>query len=117
MTITGAIYPAIDLTAGERERGTLESLMSTPVNVLDLVVGKFLVVTTVAIMGATLNLASVTATVYFGGFDRVIATTGGALPIGTMVLILLCLIPFAVLMSAIMIAVCSFARTFKEAQN
>ena len=117
MTITGAIYPAIDLTAGERERGTLESLMVTPVPVIDLIVGKFLVVTTVAIMGATLNLVSVTATVYFGGFDRVIASTGGKMPLGTMALILLCLIPFAVLMSAVMIAVCSYARTFKEAQN
>ncbi len=117
MTITGAIYPAIDLTAGERERGTLESLMVCPVPVIDLIVGKFLVVTTVAIMGAALNLGSVTATVYFGGFDKVIASTGGQVPIGKMVFILLALIPFAVLMSAIMIAVCSFARTFKEAQN
>jgi len=117
MTITGAIYPAIDLTAGERERGTLESLMVCPVPVLDLIVGKFLVVTTVAVMGAALNLSSVTATVYFGGFSKIIATTGGRVPVGTMLFILLSLIPFAVLMSAIMIAVCSYARTFKEAQN
>lgn len=117
MTITGAIYPAIDLTAGERERGTLESLMACPVPVIDLIVGKFLVVTTVAVMGAALNLASVTATVYFGGFGELIAQEGGRLPIGTMVFILLALIPFAVFMSAIMMAVCSYARTFKEAQN
>lgn len=117
MTITGAIYPAIDLTAGERERGTLESLMVTPVPVIDIVVGKFLVVTTVALMGAALNLLSVTATVYFGGFRQIIASSGGAMPLGTMGFILLALIPFAVLMSALMIAVCSFARTFKEAQN
>jgi sodium transport system permease protein len=117
MTITGAIYPAIDLTAGERERGTLESLMVCPVPVFDVIAGKFLVVTTVAIMGAALNLASVGATVYFGGFSEVIAPRGGGLPLGSMVFILLCLIPFAVFMSAIMIAVCSFARTFKEAQN
>lgn len=117
MTITGAIYPAIDLTAGERERGTLESLMVCPVPVIDLVVGKFLVITTVAIMGATLNLVSVTATVYFGGFDTMISQSGGPVPLWTMLFILLSLIPFAVLMSAIMIAVCSFARTFKEAQN
>ncbi|MHC5110622.1 MAG: ABC transporter permease subunit/CPBP intramembrane protease [Planctomycetota bacterium] len=117
MTITGAIYPAIDLTAGERERGTLESLMVCPVPVFDLIVGKFMVVTTVAIMGAGLNLASVSATVYFGGFDQLLASTGGGIPIWTICMILLCLIPFAVLMSAIMIAVCSYARTFKEAQN
>jgi len=117
MTITGAIYPAIDLTAGERERGTLESLMVTPVSVFELIVGKFLVVTTIAIVGAALNLASVSATVYYGGFQKVIATAGGSVPLGKMLFILAALIPFAVLMSAIMIAVCSFARTFKEAQN
>lgn len=117
MTITGAIYPAIDLTAGERERGTLESLMASPVPVIDLIVGKFLVVTTVALMGAALNLTSVTATVYFGGLGDLIASTEGRMPLATMLFILLALIPFAVLMAAIMIAVCSFARTFKEAQN
>ncbi|MCO6438015.1 MAG: CPBP family intramembrane metalloprotease [Phycisphaerae bacterium] len=116
MTITGAIYPAIDLTAGERERGTLESLMVTPVPTFDLIAGKFLVVTTVAIFGATLNLASVAATVHFGGFDIMVSESGGV-PLATMGVVLLSLIPFAVLMSAIMIAVCSYARTFKEAQN
>jgi len=118
MTITGAIYPAIDLTAGERERGTLETLMVCPVPVVDLVVGKFLVVTTVAIMGAALNLASVSATVYFGGFEAVVSAAGDErFPLGALPLILLSLVPFAILMSAIMIAVCSYARTFKEAQN
>lgn len=140
MTITGAIYPAIDLTAGERERGTLESLMVCPVPVFDLVVGKFLVVTTVALVGAALNLASVSATVYVGGFTDLIAPpaqyvpmdSGGANGVVTSLdgqqetasfpwmaipLILVALVPFAVLMSAIMLAVCAFARTFKEAQN
>jgi len=117
MTITGAIYPAIDLTAGERERGTLETLMVCPVPTIDLIFGKFLVVTTIAIMGAALNLGSVCATVYFGGFDALVAGPGGGVPYGQMALILVCLIPFAVLMSAIMLAVCSYARTFKEAQN
>ena len=46
MTITGAIYPAIDLTAGERERGTLETLLVCPVPPMELITGKYLVVTT-----------------------------------------------------------------------
>ncbi|GMU37793.1 MAG: ABC transporter permease subunit [Phycisphaerae bacterium] len=117
MTITGAIYPAIDITAGERERGTLETILACPVPVIDLIVGKFLVVATIAILGAALNLGSVCATVYFGGFNELIATAGQGIPYGQLALILLCLIPFAVLMSAIMMAVCSYARTFKEAQN
>jgi len=121
MTITGAIYPAIDLTAGERERGTLESLMVCPVPVIDLIIGKFLVVATVAIAGAALNLASVTATVYFGGIEGALTigkqSEAGAFPLQAIPIVLASLIPFAVFMSAIMIAVCSCARTFKEAQN
>lgn len=125
MTITSAIYPAIDLTAGERERGTLETLLACPVPVLDLVVGKFLTVATIGILGATLNLASIAATVYFGGLGELLGAAsdasggegGGGLPFYVVPVILLCLIPFAVLMSAILTAVCGFARSFKEAQN
>lgn len=117
MTVTGAIYPAIDVTAGERERGTLETLMACPVPIVHLIIGKFLVVTTIAILGATLNLASISATVFFGGFNEIIFAPGAGLPYAELGLILLCLVPFAVLMSSIMLAVCSFARTFKEAQN
>jgi ABC-2 type transport system permease protein/sodium transport system permease protein len=120
MTITGAIYPAIDLTAGERERGTLESLMVCPVPVIDLIIGKFLVVTTISVAGAALNLASVMATVYFGGIERALDADGsgaGGFPLHAIPIVLVSLVPFAVFMSAIMIAVCSCARTFKEAQN
>lgn len=118
MTITGAIYPAIDLTAGERERGTLETLMVCPVPVIHLVVGKFLVITTIAILGAVLNLASISATVYFGGFQAALSGSQDmAFPFAVFPIILLALIPFAVFFSAVMIAVCSYAHTFKEAQN
>ncbi|MCK4660626.1 MAG: CPBP family intramembrane metalloprotease [Phycisphaerae bacterium] len=118
MTITGAIYPAIDLTAGERERGTLETLMVCPVPVIELIVGKFLVIATIAIMGAVLNLSSISATVYFGGFQAMLSGSQDAsFPFAVFPIILLALIPFAILFSAIMIAVCSYAHTFKEAQN
>ncbi len=123
MTVTGAIYPAIDLTAGERERGTLETLMVCPVPVIDLIVGKFMAVTTIAIIAAALNIASVTATVYFGGLQEAMAMDPSAeggddgFPWWAFPVVLFTLIPFAVLMSAIMLAVCACARTFKEAQN
>jgi ABC-type Na+ efflux pump permease subunit len=118
MTITGAIYPAIDLTAGERERGTLETLIACPVPPVEVITGKYLVVATVAMLGAALNLASVGATLYFGGFTKLLDTSGQTeLPLGMLPVILVALVPFALLFSAIMVAVCSYARTFKEAQN
>ena len=55
MTITGAIYPAIDLTAGERERGTLETLMVAPVPTVDLIAGKFVVVALIGMLSAGLK--------------------------------------------------------------
>ncbi|MBN1490118.1 MAG: CPBP family intramembrane metalloprotease [Phycisphaerae bacterium] len=118
MTITGAVYPAIDLTAGERERGTLETLMVAPVPVLDLIVGKFLVVAAVALIAATLNLASIGATLHFGDVQALLAEGHEAsVPMAVLPLILVAMVPFAILFSAILIAVASFARTFKEAQN
>lgn len=121
LTITSAIYPAIDLTAGEHERGTLETLMVCPVPVIDLIVGKFLTITTIAIFGAVMNLASVTATVYFGGLGEALGVDPSSgsqeIPLLAIVKILLSLVPFAILMSAVLIAICGYARSFKEAQN
>ncbi len=118
MIVSGAIYPAVDLTAGERERGTLETLMVTPVPTVHLIVGKFLVVATIAMLTAALNLASVGATMHFGGISSVIsAQMPIEFPLTVLPIILLCMVPLALLCSAVLVAVCSFARTFKEAQN
>ncbi len=118
MTITGSVYPAIDLTAGERERGTLETLMVTPVPALHLIMGKFLVVATVGMITAVLNVASVGATMHFSGLTRAITEELPVqIPLTTLPIILLTMVPFSLLFAAILIAVCSFARTFKEAQS
>ncbi len=118
MTITAAVYPAIDLTAGERERGTLETLMVAPVPVIDLIVGKFLVVAAVSLIAAALNLASIGLTLRFGDVQEMLTQGMQAkIPVAVLPIILVTMIPFAILFSAILIAVASFARSFKEAQN
>jgi ABC-type Na+ efflux pump permease subunit len=118
MTITGAIYPAIDLTAGERERGTLETLMVAPVPTVDLIAGKFVVVALIGMISAMLNLASIGGTIWLGGLGNIL-TRGHevSIPLHVLPLVLLVLIPLAVMFSAMLLAVCSFARSFKEAQN
>lgn len=118
MTITGAIYPAIDLTAGERERGTLETLMVAPVPTVDLIAGKFVVVTLIGLLSAVLNLLSVGGTIYFAGLGSML-TRGQefVFPLSALPWIMLLLVPLAVMFSALLLAVCSFARSFKEAQN
>lgn len=118
MTITGAIYPAIDLTAGERERGTLETLMVAPVPTVDLITGKFIVVTLIGMLSALLNLLSIGGTVYLGGVGAALMPGSDlSIPLGSLPLVLVMLLPLAVLFSAMLLAVCSFARSFKEAQN
>ncbi len=118
MTITGAIYPAIDLTAGERERGTLETLIVTPVPTIDLIAGKFVVVTLIGLLSAVLNLLSIGGTIYLGGLGSLLAPGAEmAFPLWALPWVMLLLVPLAVMFSAMLLAVCSFARSFKEAQN
>ncbi len=114
MTITGAVYPAIDLTAGERERGTLETLMAAPVPRVGILVSKFLAVLTVAVLTAMLNLIGMFATVWVFQLDKQFG--GGMFNLTVMVQIFFLLMLFAAFFSAILLVVTSFAKSFKEAQ-
>jgi sodium transport system permease protein len=58
MSLTGAFYPAIDLCAGEKERGTMETLLISPASRSEIVLGKFLTVMLASVMTAVLNLVS-----------------------------------------------------------
>lgn len=115
MTITGAVYPSIDLTAGERERGTLESLMAAPVPRLGMLFAKYVAVVTVALMTAAVNLTAMFVTTYSMGLSKHVFGEVG-LTISAVVLIVLLLVLFAAFFSAVLLAVTSFARSFKEAQ-
>ncbi|MBI3071072.1 MAG: CPBP family intramembrane metalloprotease [Deltaproteobacteria bacterium] len=119
MLILGAFYPAIELTAGEKERGTLETLLTAPLTRLEIVTGKYLAVVTLSFASATLNLISLSLTVAHA-LSQLDATTGSAAfaprPEG-IALILLLIIPAALFVSAVMMVVASFARSFKDAQN
>lgn len=115
MTITGAVYPAIDLTAGERERGTLEILMAAPIPRVGLLLAKYIAVLTVTILTGLVNLTSMTVTIWVSGLGKVLFGEGGltvASALGVLGLLLL----MAMFFSAVLLAVTSFARSFKEAQ-
>jgi sodium transport system permease protein len=109
-------YPAIDVTAGEKERGTLQTLLCAPVRPLEVVLGKYGVVVVFSLSGALMNLVGLgLAAVALGGL-------GGALEgiqVNAQVLLLaFCtLVPLALLVSALLISVAVLARSFKEAQN
>jgi sodium transport system permease protein len=115
MTITGAVYPAIDLTAGERERGTLEILVAAPVPRLGLLFAKYVSVVTVAIMTALVNLIAMTATLLFSGLGPVLFG-GQGISFLTIIELFGLLLLFAAFFSAVLLSITSFARSFKEAQ-
>ena len=115
MTITGAVYPAIDLTAGERERGTMEALIATPAPRFALLLSKYVAVVTVAVLTALANLFATWMTLSFGGLGQALLGKNG-FSIWIFVQILPLLVIFASFFSAILLALCSFARSFKEAQ-
>lgn len=115
MTITGAVYPAIDLTAGERERGTLESLMAAPIPRLGLLIAKYIAVVTVALLTAVVNLTAMTITVVTSGLAKEIFGTAG-LSLGGIAAVFALLVLFAAFFSAVLLCITSFARSFKEAQ-
>jgi ABC-2 type transport system permease protein/sodium transport system permease protein len=115
MTITGAVYPAIDLTAGERERGTMEAMIATPAPRFLLLLSKYVAVVTVAVLTALANLLACWITLSIGGLGRALLGERG-LSLLAIAQILPLLVIFAAFFSAILLAMCSFARSFKEAQ-
>ncbi|MDG2015175.1 MAG: ABC transporter permease subunit [Pirellulaceae bacterium] len=116
MTITGAVYPAIDLTAGERERGTLESMIAAPIPRMRILQGKLVAIVSVAMLTAIVNLLGMGITLWV---YRDVATEflgEQLLTIGTAARVLGLLILFAAFFSSVLLVITSFARSFKEGQ-
>lgn len=119
--LTGAFYPAIDLCAGEKERGTLETLLCSPARRSEIVCGKLLTIMTFSICTSVLNLMSMGFTGLFVLKQFEGMNGGGSMPIGPPPFsafgwLILILIPISALFSALSLAVASFARSSKEGQ-
>ncbi len=120
--LTGAFYPAVDLCAGEKERGTLETLLSSPARRKEIVWGKLLTVMCFSVCTALLNLFSMqmTATLVMRQFTRLgsenLLETLGPLPVSSIGWLVIMLLPMSALFSALAMAVASLARSSKEGQ-
>jgi sodium transport system permease protein len=113
VSASGGFYAAIDLTAGEKERNTMQTLLCAPLTSAEIVVGKFLTVWVVVMVSGLANLVSMAAT-----FARVGSAMGGLkLPLPIYGIAFIALVPLAVTMSGIFLAVAVFARDFKDGQN
>ncbi|MBA3937482.1 MAG: CPBP family intramembrane metalloprotease, partial [Planctomycetes bacterium] len=122
LAISGAFYPALDLIAGERERGTLESLMSWPVARRDIFLGKLLVTCAAAAISVILNLLSLALTTALAGSQLAGSAGAGvsgmlAVGGGTLLLSFLVLVPITITLAALSLALAGLAASSKEAQN
>jgi sodium transport system permease protein len=124
LCLTGAMYPAMDLTAGEKERGTIETILCSPVLRTHLVLGKFLMVLTASV--ATALLAVISMIVSFGAGKKMLqgVANGAAdtvlqitLTGKAVISVFAMVMPLAVLFSATLLAIALFAKSFKEAQS
>lgn len=129
LCFTGAMYPGMDLTAGEKERGTMETLLCSPVARVDIVLGKFLMVLTGSFAAILMALVSLGASAALMGLlispgGEAAAATGagqpGAVPmidpVGILGVIAM-ILPVAVLFAAVILAIALFAKSYKEAQS
>ena len=115
----GALYPAIDLGAGEKERGTLETLLVAPVNRLALVLGKFCVILLAALVSAVLATVSLAVSLQVGIFSTFAMVSGGSFSFSVFEALtaVLMVLPVGCIFAALLLAISIFAKSFKEAQS
>ncbi|WP_283711205.1 ABC transporter permease [Pseudoalteromonas prydzensis] len=120
LVLMGATYPAIDLGAGEKERGTLETLLLTPITRTQLVLGKFVTLLAASIATTTITVLSmgiwISIAITFVDL-AVVKTAFSSLRVLDLALIFIILLPVAAIFSSLALAISIYARTFKEAQN
>ena len=121
--LLGAIYPAIDVTAGEKERGTLETLLTLPITNFEMIMSKFLAVSCIACVSAVLNVFSMGGAMAFLVSSSLSSATNMNIEIhyetfipGILFTIVVMMF-FALLVTAVCMCTCVFAKNFKEANN
>lgn len=131
LCFSGAMYPAMDLTAGEKERGTMETLMCSPTSRINIVFGKFLTVLTASVATMVFSLISMAGTALIGGFmfagkAAALQTTAaksasaGFMPTidpAGMLGVFALVAPVAIFFAALLLTVSLFAKSYKEAQS
>src|SRR2546426_870433 len=126
LCMTGAMYPAIDLTAGEKERGTMETILTSPISRTHLVLGKLFLVLTASLTTAVLSVISMGTSFLLVG--KAGAAGGGiekgkenafvlALSLKSVLAVLMMALPVAFLFSAVLLTIALFAKSSKEAQS
>ena len=115
--LMAAMYPAIDIGAGEKEAGTLETLLLAPVARSELVTGKFLVLFTFGLAAALLMVASLGVVLRFfiAKLGPAMAAVVQSLGAADLALVALMLVPTAAIFAAVLLAMSIYAKSYKDA--
>ncbi len=115
VTLTGGMYLAIDATAGERERGSLEPLLTAPVPRPQLIYGKILAAAMFMVLALVLVMLSLLVSIQRVPLEELgmSANFGAAVALGVFAVTL----PFVAVGAALLTVIASFTRTYKEAQT
>jgi sodium transport system permease protein len=115
----GAMYPAIDLGAGEKERATIETLLTSPASRMQIVLGKFFVITCTGIISALISILAL-----YLAIQQAKGLPEGALQgilriveFKSIGMLFSLLVPVCVFFAAVLLSISIFARSFKEAQS
>ena len=117
LSFLGVFYPAVDLTAGDRERSTIETLLTAPVRPAEVVVGKFLAVVALGTGACIVNVTALLATAAV--LSSEIPAVREVLPysLGRAAWAVLFTVPTVAMFGAICMVIGCVARSFKDAQN
>jgi sodium transport system permease protein len=116
----GCMYPAIDLFTGEKERGTIETLLTTPVARWQILFGKMIVVVLSGLTAATCALLGLYVSIEFMNVvenAEIMAIVKGILSVKFILTLFLLLFPLTIFFAGVMIPIAVYAKTFKEAQS
>ena len=123
LCFNGGMHPAMDLTAGEKERGTMETILSSPVSRAHLVLGKFLLVLTTALVTAALSVVSMGVSfalvnaLHTKPIQASESDTALHIGFGAALSVFIMAVPLAVLFASVLLTIASFAKSYKEAQS
>jgi sodium transport system permease protein len=118
--LTGAMAPATDIGAGEKERGTLETLLISPIDRNKIVMGKFLTIAFAGTMTALITVASMVIwglVLSQGMAIKFVADFMAQIAMIDFLLIFLMLVPVVAIFSAVLLSISIYAKSFKEAQS
>lgn len=119
MAITvSSTYPATDATAGEKERGTLETLLTFPIKSKDIIIGKFLSVSLSSVITGLLSLIlTIISLNISSNMFKIYEGINMNLSFEAIIFSMIVIITYSLLISGLSIAIASTAKTFKEAQS